>query len=330
VRITETAHLDGADIGLEDSLVRVVQDRNERRVVQHELLDTLVELDSSVNVRRVPGSHEQVVDHGVRVPEEVARAVRVEELEEEVVRIWHVRVPAVHEDGEPPLFEQLRERRTVGEIVELNRDADRSKLPLDLLVLADNVVTLDTRPDRDRAEAAAIGIAGLGEQLASPPRIVRVRGEPGIVALGTRRQDAARKGEPSPIDVLHELLAIDGVDERLAHSTVVEGLDARVKPIKAHADHRPLHVDVAWVGQAAAILAGGYGCILEVALQKLGVHRVKLLAEENSIHESRETRCSAEIVGARAEHDLLAPLPALELERPRADRLGAERVAQLL
>src|SRR2546423_2464616 len=41
-------------------------------------------------------------------------------------------------------------------------------------------------------------------------------------------------------------------------------------------------------------------------------------------------RRTPEVLRVRGEHDLLAPLPALELERPRADRPGAKRVAELL
>src|SRR5207247_9028677 len=95
-------------------------------------------------------------------------------------------------------------------------------------------------------------------------------------------------------------------------------------------DHRTLHVDKAWVGYAATIFAGGHRRVLEIAPEELGVHRVELLAEEDPVDEPREPRRTAEVFGIGGEHDLLAPRPALEPERPGADGLGAERLAELL
>src|SRR3989442_9607868 len=84
VRVAESVHLDAPDVRLEEPLVGVMHHRDDRRVVEHELLGTLVELDSPLEVRRVPRGHEQLVDRGIRVMEEIAGALRVEELEKEV------------------------------------------------------------------------------------------------------------------------------------------------------------------------------------------------------------------------------------------------------
>src|SRR5262249_38895389 len=60
---------------------------------------------------------------------------------------------------------------------------------------------------------------------------------------------------------------------------------------------------------------------------ELVVHRVALVARENPEDEARELRRSLEVLDVRGQHDLLPVLPAKELERSAADRLGAERFA---
>jgi hypothetical protein len=61
VRIAEPIDFDAADVGLEEPLVGVVPDRNDRRVVHDQLLGPPVELDASLTSRSGAAWSEDVI-----------------------------------------------------------------------------------------------------------------------------------------------------------------------------------------------------------------------------------------------------------------------------
>src|SRR5262249_910581 len=90
IRVAQTVHLDVAHVLLEQALVAVVQDRDERRVVQDLLLGPTIRRDPPLHVRFGPGQAEQRVDVGALVRKDVTRTPRVEQLRQEIVRVGHV------------------------------------------------------------------------------------------------------------------------------------------------------------------------------------------------------------------------------------------------
>jgi hypothetical protein len=167
---------------LEQSLVRVVKHRDDRRVVEDQLLGPPVSLDADVEVVRAASALEHVVDDRVGVAEEIARAPRVEQLRQEVVGVGDVRVPGIEEDRQLALVDHPRERGPVGVVLELHRHPDRRQRLLDLFVLAQDVISLRAGPDRDGRQAPPAGVSGVGEQVARLLPIERVSDEIGIEA----------------------------------------------------------------------------------------------------------------------------------------------------
>ena len=68
---------------------------------------------------------------------------------------------------------------------------------------------------------------------------------------------------------------VDGMDEGLAHPPVVQRLDPGVEPVKPHAEHRTLDMDVVGRGEDPAVLLRRNRRVLEVPPLELFVHRVE-------------------------------------------------------
>src|SRR5206468_10623804 len=108
---------------------------------------------------------EEVIHRLVRVTREVAGASRIEELEEEVVRMRHIGGPRVEKDRELALGKSRRERRPVRLVMEFSLDAHRLQILLDLLMLLKELLVSHTGPDRDRGKTATPRVSRLGEKL---------------------------------------------------------------------------------------------------------------------------------------------------------------------
>ena len=135
VRVAQAVHLYASDVRLKESFVGVVPDRNDGSVIEHHLFSLAIEVRLPLKVPLPFRLEEEVIHRLVRVTREVAGTSRVEEREEEVIRMRHIGGPRVEEDRELALGKHCRERRPIRLVVELSLDADRRQILLDLLVL---------------------------------------------------------------------------------------------------------------------------------------------------------------------------------------------------
>src|SRR4029453_17114594 len=69
--------------------------------------------------------------------------------------------------------------------------------------------------------------------------------------------------------------------------------------------------------------------VLEAPATELLEHRARLLVREDPVDDPAQARGATEVIVVRAEHDLLASIPALEPEWPRAHRRRPEGVTLL-
>src|SRR5882762_9117002 len=154
VGVAQPVHLDAPDVRLEQALVGVVEEWDDRRVLENQLLGLLIQLDAALVIPGAPRAHQDVVDGGVRVAEEVTGPPRVKQSSEEIIRVRDIGIPRVEEDRELALVEHLRERRPVGEIANVDGDPHRAERLLDLIVLPHDIGSFRARPDRDGPKAS--------------------------------------------------------------------------------------------------------------------------------------------------------------------------------
>src|SRR5947209_1125134 len=174
VRVAQPVHLHAPDIRLEEPLVGVVPDRHDRSVIEDELLSLAVEARLARQVPLPLRLEEELIDHRVRVSREVPGAARVEELEQEVVRVRHIGKPCIEEHRELALREHRRERGPVRLVVELGLDSHRRQVLLDLRVLLQELLELHTGPDLDRGETAPARVSGQGKEIPGSLRVIGV------------------------------------------------------------------------------------------------------------------------------------------------------------
>src|SRR5262249_42868100 len=161
-------------------------------------------------------------DRGIVVADVVSRTLRVKELEKEVIRIRDVSVPAVKEYRKFPFLHLTCERGPIREVVDFGSHSHSSKVSDDALVLPDDAVVLDARPDCQRRQAPAVRIAGLDEQLPGPRRIELVPLHLRVEAHRAGRKDSSGQRVPPEKVLFDDSLAIDGEDQRLAYAPVIE------------------------------------------------------------------------------------------------------------
>src|SRR5215831_4065766 len=113
VRVAQSVDLHAPHVRLEQPLVGVVEARNQRDVVENQLLGAAVQIDTSAHILLRPRLNQEIVHDRVSVPREVAWTLRVEELEEEVVGVRYIREPRVQEHRELALGKRRGERRPV-------------------------------------------------------------------------------------------------------------------------------------------------------------------------------------------------------------------------
>src|SRR3990170_4950415 len=330
IGIAQAVDLDAPDVRLEKPLVRVVQNWNDRRVLEDQFLRPPVEVHPACEVRLPPRPEQQVVHHRVGIAEEIAGASGVEELEEKVVRIRDIGEPRVQENGELPFAKHLGKGRPVRQVLEVSLDSHRIQVLLDLLMLAKDPLEPDARPDRDWGEPTSPGVPRLGKELPCPHGVIGVPLEFGVEAQGSRRQDPARGRVAPQRDVLDDGLLIDRMDQRLADSTVFQGFPADVEAVKPDALHRALNVDVFPFGHDARVVLSGDRSVLERSPLKLFVHGLEFLAGKDPVHNAGEPRRTVEIVRVGRENNFFPPFPADEPERARPHGTARESFALLL
>src|SRR5215470_8441950 len=98
VRVAEAADLHTLDVGLEETLVRVVPEGDHRGVLEDHLLGPAVNLYPARHVRLGPGLLEEDIHRRIRVAHVVPGAAGVEHLRQEVLRVRDIREPGPEED----------------------------------------------------------------------------------------------------------------------------------------------------------------------------------------------------------------------------------------
>ena len=130
-------------------------------------------------------------------------------------------------------------------------------------------------------------------------------------------------------DLLDHRLAVECVGDRLANPNVTERLRSRVQAVKADAEGGSPHVLVAGIADPVPA-PRGHGALFEIALLELLTDLVGHLAREDAIDEPRQPGGAVKGVRVGGQNDLFSRLPANELERSGADRIGPECLALLL